>query len=170
MLRAPIRVARPKAAVVQAPVELVVNPPTVSTCIARPVTGYKGLIEACRQRANELALSRLELDRISGVPQGYSAKLLGKDDGVPRKKKMWPSSLEAILGALGLQIIIIEDFAATSRTLSRRVPVDHSNQRFDNKCNSKQTPKIAAPAKDPTVSPRAHLRVIQSKRRGGKYG
>jgi hypothetical protein len=140
-------------------------------CIARPVTGYKGLIETCRQRANELALSRLEIDRLAGLPTGYSAKLLGKDDEVPRKKKMWPASLEAILGTLGLQIIIIEDHAATSKTLSRRVPADHSQQRFDNKCNSKPSPKLVAPTQ-PTPGPvsRAHLRVIQGKRRGSKYG
>jgi hypothetical protein len=154
----------------QPPVESAANPPTVSTCIARPVTGYKGLIETCRQRATELALSRLELDRISGLPAGYSAKLLGKDDCVPRKKRMWPASLEAILGTLGLQIIVIEDYAATSRTLSRRVPVDQANQRFDNKCNSKTVPKLAAHVKEPAVISRAHLRVIQGKRRGSKYG
>jgi hypothetical protein len=138
-------------------------------CIARPVTGYQGLVETCRQRATELALSRLEIDRLAGLPSGYSAKLLGKDDGVPRKKRMWPASLEAILGTLGLQIIIIEDHAATSRTLSRRVPVDQCNQRFDNKCNS---PKLLAPPPPDKALPesRAHLRVIQSKRRGSKYG
>jgi hypothetical protein len=154
------------------PVESVANPPTISTCIARPVTGYKGLVETCRQRATELAVSRLELDRLAGLPAGYSAKLLGKDDGVPRKKRMWPASLEAILGTLGLQIIVIEDYAATSRTLSRRVPVDHANQRFDNKCNSKTVPQLAAPAKEPAPVSRAHLRVIQGKRRGSKraYG
>jgi hypothetical protein len=152
-------------------VESVANPPTVSTCIARPVTGYKGLVETCRQRATELALSRLEIDRLAGLPTGYSAKLLGKDDGVPRKKKMWPASLELILGTLGLQIIIIEDFVATSRTLSRRIPVDQCNQRFDNKCNSKTVPQLAAPSQNepPPVS-RAHLRVVQGKRRGSKYG
>jgi hypothetical protein len=139
-------------------------------CIARPVTGYKGLIETCRQRATELALSRWEIDRLSGLPVGYSAKLLGKDDAVPRKKRMWPASLEAILGTLGLQIIIIEDPAATSRTLSRRVPVDHANQRFDNKCNSKAVPQLAAPVKEPAPASRSHLRVIQGKRRGSKYG
>jgi hypothetical protein len=114
----------------------------------------------------------LEIDRLAGLPTGYSAKLLGKDDGVPRKKRMWPSSLEAILGTLGLQIIIIEDHAATSRTLSRRIPVDHCNQRFDNKCNSpKPVPKLAAPSQNEArpVS-RAHLRVVQGKRRGSKYG
>jgi hypothetical protein len=68
-------------------VKSLANPPTVSTCIARPVVGYKGLVETCRQRAIELAISRLELDRLAGLPVGYSAKLLGKDDGVPRKKK-----------------------------------------------------------------------------------
>ena len=152
------------------PVESVANPPTLSTCIARPVVGYKGLVETCRQRANELALSRLEIDRLAGLPTGYSAKLLGKDDGVPRKKRMWPASLEAILGTLGLQIIIIEDYAATSKTLSRRIPVDHANQRFDNKCNPRTVPKLAAPVKEPAVVSRAHLRVIQGKRRGSKYG
>jgi hypothetical protein len=151
----------------QPTVESAASPPTVSTCIARPVTGYQGLVETCRQRATELALSRLELDRLSGLPIGYSAKLLGKDNGVPRKKKMWPASLEAILGALGLQIIIIEDHAATSRTLSRRMPVAHAQQRFDNKSNS--APKLAAPRSEPAAETRAHLRVVQGKRRGSKY-
>jgi hypothetical protein len=150
------------------PVESVANPPTV-TCIARPVTGYKGLIETCRQRANELALSRLEIDRLAGLPAGYSGKLLGKQGGALKRKRMWPASLEAILGTLGLQIIIIEDYAATSRTLSRRIPVDHANQRFDNQCNSKTVPKLASPQKKPEQASRSHLRVIQGKRRGSKY-
>src|SRR5450432_693861 len=104
-------------------------------CIARPIVGYRGLVETCRQRANELALSRLEIDRLAGLPEGYSSKLLGRNDS-EKRKRMWPVSLEAILGTLGLQIIIVEDHAATSRTLSRRVPVYAGNQRFDNKCNS----------------------------------
>jgi hypothetical protein len=108
---------------------------------------------------------------LAGLPAGYSAKLLGKDDAVPRKKRMWPASLEAILGTLGLQIIVIEDYAATSRTLSRRVPVDLAQQRFDNKCNStKPAPKLAAPVRELAPVSRAHPRVIQGKRRGSKYG
>jgi hypothetical protein len=158
----------PKTVATKPPrVESVVSPPTVS-CIARPVTGYKGLVETCRQRATELAVSRLELDRLAGLPAGYSAKLLGKDDAVPRKKRMWPASLEAILGTLGLQIIVVEDFVATSRTLSRRVPVDQANQRFDNKSNSKPVPQLAAPEKKPAAASRAHLRVV-GKRRGSKH-
>jgi hypothetical protein len=142
-------------------------------CIARPIVGYSGLVETCRQRADELALSRLEIDRLAGLPAGYSGKLLGKDDGVPRKKRLWPASLELVLGALGLQIIVIEDHAATSRTLSRRIPVDRVQQRFEKKCNPPK-PKIVPPQIEHQrpVAPvsRAHLRVIQGKRRGSKYG
>ena len=87
--------------------------------------------------------------------------------GKPRR--MFPVSLGAILGTLGPKLIVIEDEAATSRTLQLRQPVDRANQRFDNKCNSKQTPKIAAPAKEPAAM-HSHLRVIQGKRRGSKYG
>jgi hypothetical protein len=82
---------------------------------------------------------------------------------------MWPASLEAILGTLGLRIIIIEDHAATSRTLLRRVPVDHANQRFDNKCNSKTLPKLLAPPPQP-VGPPALTIVRGRQKRGGKYG
>jgi hypothetical protein len=82
---------------------------------------------------------------------------------------MWPASLEGILGTLGLQIIIIEDHAATSRTLSRRVPVDQANQRFDNKCNSKTLPKLLAPPSQ-AVSPPSLTIVRGRQKRGGKYG
>jgi hypothetical protein len=142
--------------------------------IARPVEGYKDLIEACRQRAGGLALSRLEIDRLAGLPAGWAGKLLGKGTAETRKlKRMWPSSLEAILGTLGLQIIVVEDHAATSRTLARRVPANHRSQRFDNKCNPAKPkivpPQIEKPRLEAQVS-RAHLRVIQGKRRSSKYG
>jgi hypothetical protein len=141
-------------------------------CIARPVDGYRGLVETCRERANELALSRQEIDRLSGLPDGYAGKLLGKANG-SKAKRMWPKSLEEILRTLGLQIIVIEDHAATSKTLARRAPVDARQQRFNNKSNA---PKQIAAAEivllaPPTPVSRAHLRVVQSKRPGrSKYG
>ncbi len=145
--------------------------------IARPVTGYQGLVETCRARADELAISRLELDRLAGLPAGYSGKLLGNPDKARKPKRMWPGSLESILGALGLQIIVIEDHVASSRTLSRRSPVDQRNQRFGNNCNSpkrlpppqQQQQPIATPQTKPPLESHAHLRVVQMKRRG-KYG
>jgi hypothetical protein len=78
--------------------------------------------------------------------------------------------MASINGTLGLQIFVIEDHVATSRTLSRRIPVDHANQRFDNKYNSKQAPKPAAPVTEPVPASRAISGVIQDKRRGSKYG
>ncbi len=84
--------------------------------IARPVQGYKGLVETCRQRAAELAISRQEIDRLAGLPVGYSGKLLGNPDVPQKPKRIWPIGLEAMLGVLGLQAIIIEDPVATART------------------------------------------------------
>jgi hypothetical protein len=119
---------RPKAMEVSPPRES--PPPRVK--FGRPFSDYRTLIEACRVRADELELSRSELDRLSGLPAGYSSKLLGRDGAERRGKKMWPFSLEAMLGVLGVRIVLIEDDAATARTLALRVPVDRAQQRFGN--------------------------------------
>jgi hypothetical protein len=142
--------------------------------LGRLITDYRTLVETCRARADELELSRLEIDRLGGLPAGYAGKLLGKDAvddvGFPRKKsskKMWPVALESMLGVLGLKILLIEDEAATAKTLALRTPVDRANQRFGNVCriSAKLLPKPSQ-----TVSPPV-LRVVSSKRRGvTKYG
>jgi hypothetical protein len=110
------------------------------------------------------------------LPAGFSAKLLGHDGGAPRRKRAWPISLEALLGALGLKVILIIDEQAAARTLALRTPVQSNQQRFGNV--SRLTPKLLAPppqavsppAKEPPAASRAHLRVVQGKRRGSKYG
>jgi hypothetical protein len=107
--------------------------------LGRMFTDYRTLIETCRQRAEQLGISRLELDRIAGLPQGYSAKLLGKDGAGKKKKRIWPIGMESMLGALGLKALLIEDEAATARTLALREPVDRANQRFGNICRIKAT-------------------------------
>jgi hypothetical protein len=89
--------------------------------LGRMISDYRGLIETCRQRADELGISRLEIDRIGGLPSGYAGKLLGRDGGGPRQKRMWPVALESMLGVLGLQILLIEDSAAAARTLALHV-------------------------------------------------
>jgi hypothetical protein len=128
--------------------------------IAQPISKYKDLVEACRQRANELGLSRLEIDRIGGLPAGYAGKLLA----VKCKKRLGPISLETMLGVLGLKILLIEDEAATARTLALREPVDCSQQRFGNVC------RISAKVLPPTQLPPPTLTVVSGKRRAGKYG
>jgi hypothetical protein len=143
-------------------------------CIARPIPGYKGLVETCRQRADELAISRLELDRLAGLPSGCSSKLLGKDGAGKKQKRMWPIGLEAMLGTLGLKVLLLEDEAATARTLALRTPVDSRQQRFYSKLplsiEGSASVKIAAPKDKPPPASRAHLRVVQGKRKGRLYG
>jgi hypothetical protein len=136
--------------------------------LGRTISDYRTLVETCRQRADELGLSRLEIDRLGGLPTGYAGKLLGKDGEGGRKKKMWPVSLEAMLGVLGLKILLIEDDAATARTLALRTPVDRANQRFGNVCRI--SAKLLAPPSQPASPPL--LTVVPAKRsaRGSKYG
>jgi hypothetical protein len=132
--------------------------------LGRTIASYRTLIETCRARAEELALSRAEIDRISGLPEGFSGKLLGKDGCGPRQKKMWPVALELMLAALGLKILLIEDEAATARTLSLRTPVQRNQQRFGNVC------RISAGLLEKPSPPA--LTIVGTKRpaRRGKYG
>jgi hypothetical protein len=131
--------------------------------VGQSFTHYSTLVETCRSRCDELALSRAELDRLSGLPDGYSAKLLGLDGGGPRRKRAWPISLEALLGALGLKVILIIDEQATARTLALRTPVQSNQQRFGNVC--RMSTKLLPPP-----SQAATLTVVSGKRRGSKYG
>lgn len=87
----------------------------MTATLGRVIGDYRGLIETCRARADELALSRSEIDRLSGLPAGFAGKILGKGGLLPGKKhkRMWPVSLELMLGTLGLRILLIEDEAAT---------------------------------------------------------
>jgi len=147
------------------------SPPSAArpAAVAQVFTSYSTLIETCRVRCDQLELSRAELDRLSGLPDGYSSKLLGRDGCGPRQKRAWPVSLDVMLRALGLAVILIEDEAATARTLSLRTPVQSNQQRFGNV--SRLTPKLLPPPSQPAPPPvsRAHLRVIQGKRRASKY-
>jgi hypothetical protein len=85
-----------------------------------------------------------------------------------KQKRMWPIGLEAMLGTLGLKVLLIEDEAATARTLALRVPVDRANQRFGNVCLISAT--LLAPPSQPASPPL--LTVVAAKRsaRGSKYG
>jgi hypothetical protein len=112
------------------------SPPSAAraAAVGRLFTDYRTLIETCRVRCDQLGVSRLELDRLAGLPAGYSGKLLGRDGCGPRQKRAWPVSLDLMLSALGLQVILVENEAATARTLALRTPVDRANQRFRNLC------------------------------------
>jgi hypothetical protein len=121
--------------------------------LGRLIGDYRTLIEVCRARADELALSRSEIDRLGNLPEGYSGKLLGKDAGAvgSKHKKMWPIALESMLGVLGLKILLIEDEAGAARTLALRTPVQTNQQRFGVDGRSRYAQK-QLPAPGPTLT------------------
>jgi hypothetical protein len=136
--------------------------------IARPIPGYRGLVETCRARAEELGISRLEIDRLAGLPDGYSAKLLGRGNSTKKKARLWPIGLEGMLAVLGLKMLLVEDEAATARTLAHRTPVNRANQRFGNVCRISAT--LLAPPSQPAPPPLLTIVASAKTRRGSKYG
>jgi hypothetical protein len=85
------------------------------------VHDYDGLRIALRARAEQLDISRLEIDRISGVANGYSSAVLSN---TPRKR-IGPANLGPILAALGLKLVVVEDAELMARYTARaekRVP------------------------------------------------
>ncbi len=81
------------------------------------IHNYHELQEALRERAEKLQVSRQALDDIAGLQGGYTAKLL---QPVP-VKPMGIMSLGALLGAMGVRLVLIEDQAALARVKSRLV-------------------------------------------------
>ena len=81
------------------------------------VRDYNGLIAGFRARADFLNVSRLSIDDASGLSRGLSSKLLS----MPPMRCLGPISLGAILGTLGLAIVLVEDPIATAR-FSEKMP------------------------------------------------
>ena len=128
--------------------------------LGRIVNDYQGLIEVCRQRAEELAISRSGIDDLGFLPNGFAGKALGRGQA----KKMGPLTLGPMLQVLGLKLLIIEDDAATARTLALREPVQASQQRFGVDGRSRYAQK-QLPAPKPV------LKIVHSGRmRYSKYG
>ncbi|MBB4378228.1 hypothetical protein [Bradyrhizobium sp. SBR1B] len=67
------------------------------------------LVEALRARRDELNISHETIDAISGVQPGYTSKILA---GI---KNLGPMSFGALLGALGLAVVVVEDPQAAAR-------------------------------------------------------
>ncbi len=60
---------------------------------------------AFRERAEELKIPREVLDELTGLPKGYSGKVLAN----PPAKGLGYVSFWTMLGALGLTVILVED-------------------------------------------------------------
>src|ERR1700730_2938986 len=89
---------------------------TMGAVLGRVIDDYESLIEVCRQRAVELALSRECIDGLSGCAPGLAGKILGHRQA----KKLGPTTLKPILQALGLKLLVIEDDRETALTLAVR--------------------------------------------------
>jgi hypothetical protein len=100
-----------KAATVAAPTTK--KPPSP---IGRMIASYDDFVDVCRARADELEISRIELDRITGLADAHSSMLLTKKF----MKVFGPVSTGLMLDALGLRLLVVEDPKLTERTLKRR--------------------------------------------------
>lgn len=78
---------------------------------AKLITTMDELLAALRHRRDELDVTHAVLDDISGLQSGYVSKLLA-----PRPiKHLGPVSMPALLGALAVGLVLVEDPSA--RTL-----------------------------------------------------
>jgi hypothetical protein len=82
---------------------------------ATPIRSYDDLIVVARARIAELQITFETLDDCSGVQSGYAAKLLS----LTKIKTFGPMSFCAIMGALGIKLVAVEDPDATARLRHR---------------------------------------------------
>ncbi len=79
---------------------------------------YTGLVDILRERADEMSMSREELDFQAGLQNGYTGKVLSRR----HTRHLGIVSLGATLGALGLKMLLIEDTEQAAKILARRKP------------------------------------------------
>lgn len=81
------------------------------------VRSYDDWLAIARARMCQLSITFETLDSLSGVASGYSAKLLGPNPS----RRFGMMSFAAIIGALGIQLIAVEDADALARVQPRLV-------------------------------------------------
>jgi hypothetical protein len=81
-------------------------------------SSYDEMIVIFRNRADELDLTRNEIDRLSGLCDGYASKTLCR----PPMKNLGHISLGPTIGTLAVKLIVVEDPEQTAKILARREP------------------------------------------------
>jgi hypothetical protein len=89
------------------------------------VRSWNDLHAALRARAESLNVSRLVLDELSGLQSGYASKLLAPGP----IRHFGRVSLGAMLGALGLKLVVQEDKEALARVAGRLVRRERNVRR-----------------------------------------
>lgn len=85
---------------------------------AKLIHDMPGLLAALRMQRDALNVSHETLDAISGLPAGYVGKVLSPEP----VRGLGYGSLGALLGALGLALIVVEDSAAAERVRRKWTP------------------------------------------------
>ncbi len=84
-------------------------------------SSYEGIVQACVLRRHELGLSQTAVDEISGMQDGYTAKL---EVGI---KRLGAMSLPTLLQTLGLELVVVRVQPHHER--QRRLPPSSSRGR-----------------------------------------
>lgn len=100
------------------------------------IRNYDELNAALRKRADDLNVSRETIDAVSGLQSGYAAKLLAP---VPIRT-LSRMSLGAMLGALGLKLLVVEDLD-TVRRIERRLVQRKRDHYANGKMPTAKNPK-----------------------------
>jgi hypothetical protein len=79
------------------------------------VIEYEQLIAAVRARMHEIGVTNETMDAITGLPSGYTGKLIAANG----TKSMGKISFGTIIQGLGLKLIVVEDSAATEKMRPR---------------------------------------------------
>jgi hypothetical protein len=119
------REKKPAPAPIEAPP--IASPPIakVPSPIGRFIRDYAEIVELCRAQADKLEISRHEIDRLAGLPEGHSGHVLAPSFS----KLIGPAYLLALFETLGIRLVAIEDPELVARTLARRTPRQSSHMR-----------------------------------------
>ncbi|HWL06450.1 MAG TPA: hypothetical protein VNQ99_16205 [Xanthobacteraceae bacterium] len=93
-------------------------------------SGMDDIHRVLRDRAEEIGASRMTLDEATGLPSGYSAKLLCN----PPIKGLGKLSLGLMLQTLGLRLLVVEDPDATA-AVAPLLPPKHASRDTRSKVN-----------------------------------
>lgn len=83
--------------------------------MSQPIRSMGELLDAMRARRDHLDISHETIDAISGVPDGYTSKLMAPNP----IKNLGFKSLGPVLGALGMALVPIEDPEAMAKVQRR---------------------------------------------------
>jgi hypothetical protein len=86
--------------------------------VLKIISTYDDLVEAVRERCDEMQMTRAELDHQAGLADGHAGKLLCP----AHLKRFGIRSLGFVLGGIGCRLALIEDPAQAAKIRARMKP------------------------------------------------